>query len=210
MPQYFVEIAVNTANMRVARQQINDSLPADASGRVSYTDFLLQAMAAVGADCPELGMIWQDGKPPELLEAGTANIGLIVALEEGMLIPVITGVDRLILTELAEKRAETVKAARASRLGSRYAAPCAISLSNLGATGVDRFQAIVEPGQTAVLAVGSERRTALVDDDEIVAGRAITLVLSVDHRVVDGAVAGRFMARLKARLESDDWLRIES
>jgi len=205
IPQYFVEVTVNTGSLSAVRKRLNETLPANDPGRVSYTDFLLQAVSDAGAECPEFGMVWQEGKPPELMEVGTANVGLIVALDEGLIIPVIRDVIGLSLTELAQKRVEAVRAARSNRLGSKYATPCAVSLSNLGAIGVDRFQAIIEPGQTAVLAVGAERQTTFIENEKIIIGRGMTLVLSVDHRVVDGVVAGRFMASLRARLESDNW-----
>ena len=127
---------------------------------------------------------------PRLRQLERADVGLAVAGEETLLVPVIAEPDLLELSALVEL---TEEAERLAREGKVTARPVAITLSNLGMFGVDRFTAIVDPDQTAILAGGAERASG--------GRRPVELTLTVDHRVVDGVLAARFLAAIRARLE---------
>jgi pyruvate dehydrogenase E2 component (dihydrolipoamide acetyltransferase) len=148
----------------------------------SYTPLLLRAIAATLRDHPELNTLWADGARLHRLER--CDVGLAVAGEETLYVVTIPEPDRLGPAELVERVARAADDARAGR-ASR--SPVAVILSNLGGVGVDRFTAILDPDATAVLAAGR------VTD-------RLELTLTVDHRVADGVVAGRFLVALRDRL----------
>jgi pyruvate dehydrogenase E2 component (dihydrolipoamide acetyltransferase) len=124
-----------------------------------------------------------------IIEHGDVNVGFAVALDEGLLTPVIRNADRLTLHSLDAERTRLVKAARAGTLSPAELRDATFTVSNLGPLGVERFRALVVPPQAAILAVGKMR------------DQTIALSLSCDHRVLDGALAARFLAAVVARLE---------
>lgn len=173
-----------------------------AAQRLTLTDMLLQALADVLPRHPILAARWEDGAPPRILPAPGLAVGLAVALDEGLMIPVIdlagAGLDAL-----AARRAAAVAQARAGRLAA--AGRTTLTLSNLGAAGADRFEAIINPGETAILAVGRMREAVVAQGGAIRIARGATLTLSVDHRLVDGRTGAAFLADLAARLEGGGW-----
>lgn len=136
----------------------------------------------------------------ELVEFPEANIGIAVGVEEGLVVPVVLRVDRLSLVELAREARRVVDNARKGKLEN--IGKGVFTVSNLGMFGVEDFQAIINPPESGILAVSAVREDVLVRDGALRAGRVMNLTLSVDHRVVDGVMAARFMARLKEVLEN--------
>jgi len=129
-----------------------------------------------------------------------ADVGLAVAGEETLLVPTIAEPDLLDLAVLVEA---TGRAEALAREGKVTGGPAAITLSNLGMFGVDRFAAIVDPDQTAILAVGAVTERVSAAAGEVRIGPWVELTLTADHRVVDGVLAARFLAAVRARLEGD-------
>jgi pyruvate dehydrogenase E2 component (dihydrolipoamide acetyltransferase) len=182
IPQFSVAVDVEMSN---AAAQL-----ADGPAGLTYTHLLLRATAAALREHPELNRLWvADG--PRLRQLERADVGLAVAGEDTLLVPTIAEPDLLELSALVEL---TEEAERLAREGKLAATPVAITLSNLGMFGIDRFTAIVDPDQTAILAVGAVR-------ERVSGGLWVELTLTVDHRVVDGVLAARFLAAIRARLE---------
>ncbi len=126
-------------------------------------------------------------------------------MENGLLVPVIHDVERLGLIELGRRRADCVERALKGRLKREELDGATISLSNLGARGPDRFTAIINPPQSAILAVGRQRDCVVVRIGNIEVRPQSELTLTVDHRVADGRLASQFLARLVEILEGRDW-----
>jgi pyruvate dehydrogenase E2 component (dihydrolipoamide acetyltransferase) len=147
-------------------------------------------------DNPAANAIWVDGTIRRLSEI---NVGLVVNLDDGLLIPTLGGVDRLTLAQLARQRSEVVAAARRQRLDA--AGFAATSLSNLGTTRVDDFTAVVFPPQSTILTAGRIVERPFVVDGKLKATPTLRLTLSVDHRVLDGAPAAQFLGRIIHYLE---------
>jgi pyruvate dehydrogenase E2 component (dihydrolipoamide acetyltransferase) len=165
---------------------------------LTYTHLLLRATAVALREHPEVNRLWvADG--PRWRQLERTDVGLAVAGDDTLLVPTITEPDRVDLALLVEQTGEAERLARAGRLTG---GPAAITLSNLGMFGVDRFAAIVDPEQTAILAVGavSERVTAEAGGFRV--GPWVELTLTVDHRVVDGVLAARFLGTIRSSLES--------
>ena len=135
----------------------------------------------------------------ELIEQPSANIGIAVGREDGLVVPVVTGVERMSLRGLAAEARRLVDGAREGKVEG--VGQGVFTITNLGMFGVEEFAAIINPPEAAILAVAALREDVVVRDGAIRAGRVMTLTLSVDHRVIDGLVAARFLARLKEVLE---------
>lgn len=171
--------------------------------RLTLTDMLLQALADVLPAHPVLLSRWQAGDPPQIVTAPDVAIGLAVALDDGLMIPVLDGLGGLGLDDIAQRRAAAVARARSGRAGEDAAAT--LTLSNIGAAGADRFEAIINPGEAAILAVGRLREAVVATRGAIRVARGATLTLSVDHRLIDGRTGAAFMAALAQRLEGGGW-----
>ena len=131
----------------------------------------------------------------------TADIGIAVATEKGLLVPVIRGCERLSIAEIAAARGDLVERARAGKLQQADLEGGTFTISNLGMYGVEQFVAVLNPPQAAILAVGAAEERAVVEDGELVVRPTMTLTLTCDHRTIDGATAAEFLRTVKSMLE---------
>jgi pyruvate dehydrogenase E2 component (dihydrolipoamide acetyltransferase) len=161
---------------------------------------LLQAAAAALRAMPHVNRVWLDDGP-RLLRLAHCHVGLAIAADDNLIVATIPEPDQLGLEELALTTRRAVDEGRRGRLSAVFTAPAAMTVSNLGMFGVDRFEAIVDPDQTAILAVGRAVERPAVTADGIAAVPQLDLALTVDHRTVDGAAAARFLAAVCAELE---------
>jgi pyruvate dehydrogenase E2 component (dihydrolipoamide acetyltransferase) len=140
----------------------------------------------------------------ELVEYPTSNIGVAVGMEDGLRVPVLAGADRMSLRQVAAESRRIVEAAKQGKVEAMGQG--IFTISNLGMYGVEEFAGIINPPESALLAVGAIREAVIVKDGALRAGRVMTMTLSADHRVIDGFMAARFLNRLKAELESPESL----
>jgi pyruvate dehydrogenase E2 component (dihydrolipoamide acetyltransferase) len=167
----------------------------------SINDFILSACANTLKDFPVVNARFtHDGIEflPQI------NIGMAVALEEGLVVPVIRDADRLSLSELAQQTQLLSEKAQTKKLFPLDYEGGTFTVSNLGMLGVDAFVAIINPPQCAILAIGRVAPRAVADQVGIAVRSMMTATLSADHRIVDGAVAARFLSDIKRRLENPD------
>ena len=194
VPHFYLERDVNGSGLVGWRK----GLQARTGAKITYSDLLVKVVALALRRHSRLNASWHDD---QIVNNGSINIGLAVAVEDGLLVPVVHNADGLSVTAIAERRVELVAKATAGKLTPADMADGTFTISNLGMFGVERFNAIVNPPQAAILAVG-----ALVDRVVPVNGQpavqpTMTLTLSADHRVVDGARAAQFMQTLVGYLE---------
>ena len=175
------------------------SVARDRLGRdVSVTDLLVRATAAALARHPQANAAWDDGS---IRLNDEVNVGIAVAVEDGLVVPVVHDADRLGLGEIAARREDVVSRAREGTLRPEDIERGTFTISNLGMYGVDAFNAVVNAPQAAILAVGRiVERVVPVDGAPGVRPR-IALTLSCDHRVIDGARAAQFLSELAALIE---------
>ena len=207
IPQFTVSRSVDWTVLQALRGDLSARQP-EGSPRLSVTDFLLQAVARALIEFPALNATFSgdpDSADARIVAAGGAHIGLVVAVDYGLLVPVIHGVERLGLTDIARRRQDCVERGLKGRLKREETEGATFSISNLGADGPDRFTAIINPPQSAILAVGRQRDSAVARDGAVVVRPQSDLTLTVDHRVADGRLAAQFLARLVAILEGRDW-----
>lgn len=138
----------------------------------------------------------------DIVEMPTANIGVAVSVADGLVVPVVMNVDRMALAQLAAESKRVVEAARAGKIENMGKG--VFTISNMGMLGVEEFSAIINPPESGILAIAGVRETVIVKDGAMRPGRVMTMTLSVDHRVVDGALAAAFVAKLKERLEAPE------
>jgi pyruvate dehydrogenase E2 component (dihydrolipoyllysine-residue acetyltransferase) len=165
---------------------------------VSVTDLLVKCCAEALAQHPRLTMSWRDGG---LVAGPGVNVGIAVATDEALVVPVVHGADRLSLAEISARRKAIVDAARAGTLRPEDVHGGTFTISNLGTYGVDAFQAIVNPPQAAILAVGRIVEKPVALNGALGVRPVLTLTLTFDHRVVDGARGAEFLDALAAQVE---------
>jgi len=207
IPQFIVERSVDWTELQALRAEFSATL-APGSRTLSINDFLLHAVARALGEFPAMNStFWGDPDSPDarLVQASGAHIGLVVAVENGLLVPVIHDVERVGLAEIARLRADCVERALQGRLKREELDGATISISNLGARGPDRFTAIINPPQSAILAVGRQRNCVVARNGRVEVRPLSELTLTVDHRVADGRLASEFLARLVELLEGRDW-----
>ncbi|HEX9495026.1 MAG TPA: 2-oxo acid dehydrogenase subunit E2, partial [Candidatus Limnocylindria bacterium] len=167
----------------------------------SYTDVVVSAAAKALAAHPRLRSRF-DGDA--IIEQSGTHIGLAVAVSDGLLVPVIRDADRKDLAALVKEREHLEAGAHAGKLGADALTGAVFSVSNLGSLGVDRFTALVNPPEAAILAMGRVRERIVARDGRAEVRPVVTLTLSVDHRVADGADAARFLDDVAKRLEAGE------
>jgi pyruvate dehydrogenase E2 component (dihydrolipoamide acetyltransferase) len=165
----------------------------------SINDYILSACARALRDFPSLNAAFTDHGVEIYSDI---NIGMAVALDEGLIVPVIRNADRLSLEELAKKSRELADKAQKKKLFPLDYDGGTFTVSNLGMLGVDAFVAIINPPQCAILAVGQVAARVVPYGEGIAVRPMMTLSLSADHRVVDGAIGARFLQQLKRLLEN--------
>jgi pyruvate dehydrogenase E2 component (dihydrolipoamide acetyltransferase) len=190
-PQFSIERDVDMSQANTARK---------AAG-ASYTDVVVSAAAKALAAHPRLRSRF-DGDA--IVERTGAHIGLAVAVTDGLLVPVIHDADTKDLAALAKERERLEEGARVARLGADALTGAMLSVSNLGSLGVDRFTALVNPPEAAILAMGRVRDRVVARDGKAEIRPVVTLTLSVDHRVADGADAARFLDDVAKRIEAGE------
>jgi pyruvate dehydrogenase E2 component (dihydrolipoamide acetyltransferase) len=207
VPQFTVERAVDWTALQSQRAKLVAALPAG-HPRPSVNDFLLQAIAKALLRFPSLNATFcgdANGPDAALLPARGAHVGLVVAVPDGVLVPVIHDVERDSIAELARRRGDIVERALRGKLKREELEGATFSLSNLGAAGPDRFSAMINPPQSAILAVGRQRDCVVVLDGGMHVRPLSQLTLTVDHRVADGRQASDFLGALVDIIEGDTW-----
>ncbi|OJY51426.1 dihydrolipoamide acetyltransferase family protein [Pseudonocardia sp. 73-21] len=196
-PHFSLTRTVDADALMAFRNQVNTDL-ADTGTRVSLTDLLIKACAHALTTHPAVNSSWADTR---LLRHHRIHIGVAVALDDGLIVPVIHNADAKTLSQISREAHDLAERARTGRLPLNEITGGTFTISNLGMYGIDQFTAVINPPEAAILAVGAANPGPIVRDGQLVAGTTMTLTLSIDHRVLDGATGARFLAALTALLE---------
>ncbi len=194
IPHFYVRATVRADRLLALRAEIN----ADAATRVSVNDLVVKAVAAAHQRMPEMNVSWT---PEALRRFEAVDVAIAVATDRGLMTPVVRDVGSLTVTGLATSIRSLAERARDGKLKQNELEGGSISVSNLGMYGVEEFAAIINPPQSAIVAVGAVRDEPIVAEGAVVPGQVLSLTLSVDHRSVDGALAARWLAVLVDLLE---------
>lgn len=193
-PTFYLRGSCRVDDLLAAREQLNAVSPV----RISVNDMVIKAAARAQMLVPAMNSIWLD----DVVRSYTsADISVAIATEAGVVAPILRGVERQPISELAASVRDFVERAKSGRLRQEELDGGALSVTNLGMYGTEEFAAIINPPQSAILAVGAARAEAIVEDDHVAVGTVMRVTLSVDHRVIDGAVAAEWMRAFVALVE---------
>lgn len=196
VPHFYLVADCRVDALLALRAEVN----ATANRKVSVNDFVLKAAAGALAEVPEANAIWNGDS---IRRFSSVDVAVAVATDGGLSTPVLRGVERMPLTEVSATVADLAERARAGRLRQHELEGGSFSVSNLGMYGTTQFSAILNPPQSGILAVGAARKTPVVDDDGgLAVGTVMTVTMSADHRVLDGAVAAQWLAAFQRRIEN--------
>jgi pyruvate dehydrogenase E2 component (dihydrolipoamide acetyltransferase) len=194
-PHFYLTIEIDMDNAITARESINDSIK---PSKVSFNDMVIKAVALSLRKHPKVNSSWLGDK---IRTYQHIHIGVAVAVDEGLLVPVVRFADDKTLTQIGAEVKEYAERARNKKLQPQDWEGNTFTISNLGMFGIDEFTAIINPPDACILAVGGIRQTPVVKNGQIVPGNLMKVTLSCDHRVVDGAVGSAFLQTFKNYLE---------
>jgi pyruvate dehydrogenase E2 component (dihydrolipoamide acetyltransferase) len=198
VPHFYLRSEVDMTSLVQLREQ-NLAVIEKCSGvRPTLTDFLLRAMALALRDCPQANRIWLNDA---IVQLPTVDVGLVVQVGDGLLVPIIQRADRLGLAELARQRTKVTEVVRSGKMPADLFQGGATSLTNLGKHRVDQFAAIISPPQSSMLAVGRLAERPFAYEGRLCLRQTMQLTLSVDHRVMDGVPAAEFLDHIVESLE---------
>ncbi|MBE2216087.1 MAG: 2-oxo acid dehydrogenase subunit E2, partial [Opitutaceae bacterium] len=197
VPHFYLEIEVDVGPLLALRAQVNEAF--GESAKLSVNDFILKACAHALRRVPGVNSSWMG---TSIQQHGAAHISFAVAIEDGLITPVVFNAHAKSVFQISQEAKALGAKAKAKKLQPAEFTGGTFCVSNLGMFGIQRFQAIINPPNGAILAVGTTVKKPVVNEkDEIVIGQRMALVLSCDHRVVDGALGAQFLAALKEILE---------
>ncbi|MCX5433523.1 2-oxo acid dehydrogenase subunit E2 [Streptomyces sp. NBC_00257] len=194
-PHFYLRATCAVDELLALRQRINAVSPV----RISVNDLLIKAVATAHTQVPEMNAVWQ---PDAVRRFRTVDVSVAIATGTGLVTPVLRGIENLSVSAIATRTRAFAERARSGGLVPADLEGGSITVSNLGMHGVEEFAAIINPPQAAILAIGAARDEAVVRDGAVTAAKVLGVVLSVDHRPVDGAVAARWLAAFTEAVEN--------
>ncbi|QQS09923.1 MAG: 2-oxo acid dehydrogenase subunit E2 [Phycisphaerales bacterium] len=205
IPHYQVTVEVEMDALLALRQQLNEQL-ATQNVKLSVNDFLVRACALAMHEHPFVNSRWVATKGQESIEIlGEVNVGVAIALDEakggGLVVATIRNADAIGLRQISSQTKQLADKARAKGLSPQEMEGATFTISNLGMFGVDHFTAIINPPNVAILAVGAALDKPIVKNGTVVPAKVMSMTMSSDHRVVDGAMAAKYLATVKSMLE---------
>jgi pyruvate dehydrogenase E2 component (dihydrolipoamide acetyltransferase) len=197
IPHFYVTKSINVDPLMSVYKQVNETLPAQQ--KISINDYVIKATAMTLHEFPNINASISDN---ELVQHGNVNIGVAVAVEGGLLTIVVKNADVKPLRVISQEVKGMESRVRSGKVRSEDVEGSTFSISNLGMFDVENFAAIINPPESAILAVSSARKEAVVIDDEIRISWRMKVTLSADHRATDGVEAAEFMKALAFQLEN--------
>ena len=193
-PHFFVTVEVDMTDLVKFRAQLKEK-----GAPYTVTDFISQAVILTLKEFPEVNSS-TDGKITRW--NSHVHLGVAVSLEQGLVVPVIRDADELTMAEITSRSKELAEKARNGKLAPDEMTGSTFTISNMGMLDVESFTAIINPGESAILAVSSTLKKPVVRDDKVVVRSLMKMTLSSDHRIIDGAMAARFVNAIKHKLEN--------
>ncbi|EIP97272.1 pyruvate dehydrogenase complex dihydrolipoamide acetyltransferase, long form [Opitutaceae bacterium TAV1] len=209
IPHFYLDIDIDAEPLLTLRQQLNTALEqsggsagsAGSAVKISVNDFILKACAEALRRVPAVNASWTDTGSSVKYHAA-AHVSFAVAIDDGLITPVVRDAHDKSVVQIASEAKILGKLAKDKKLKPDQFSGGTFCVSNLGMMGIPRFSPIINPPNAAILGVGTTVRKPVVKNDQIVIGQVLTLTLSCDHRVVDGAVGAKFLGALKEVLEN--------
>ena len=198
IPHFFLTTEIDMERAAEAREALNTQL-GEAGGKISFNDIIIKAVALALVQHRACNAWFQED---HIRYWNEVHIGMAVAIEDGLITPVIRNADRKSLREIGAESRELAGRARNRRLKPEEYTGATFSVSNLGMFDIDQFTAVINPPEAGIVAIGSVAPKAVPDGDRVVVRRRMRLTMSCDHRVIDGATGAAFLKTLKQMLEN--------
>ena len=195
-PHFYLTINIDMSEAMLVRKEINAMIAPD---KISFNDLVIKAAAAALKKHPNVNASWTGDT---IIKHGAVNVGVAVAIDDGLMVPVIRNANTKSLSEINAEVADKASRARERKLDMEEMQGNTFTISNLGMFGIDEFTAIINPPESCILAVGTISELPVVKDGEIVVGHQMKVTMSCDHRVVDGATGAQFLQTFQAMMEN--------
>lgn len=200
VPHFYLNIDIDAGPLMAARAELKSAGEGADTSKITVNDFVLKAAVQAAAKIPKVNASF-DGDA--IVQYADVDLGIAVAIPDGLLTPVIRGAQNKSLRELSAAAKDLALRARNKRMKPEEFQGGTLTVSNLGGMGIDSFSAIINPPQGFILAIGAIRRQPVVDDsDQIVIGHRMSIWMSCDHRVIDGALGAEYLKELRHLLEN--------
>jgi pyruvate dehydrogenase E2 component (dihydrolipoamide acetyltransferase) len=201
IPHYYLTTEINMDKVSEIRRRLNEN---SGGQKISVNDFVIKASALACIRVPEANSSWQDSF---IRKYNTVDINVAVSTDSGLITPIVFGAERLGLSAIASQVVQLAEKARAGKLQPAEFQGGTFTISNLGMFGISHFTAVINPPQACILAVGSARKVLVEDSTgSPVSASIMSVTLSCDHRVVDGAIGARWLAEFKKLLENPEMM----
>jgi len=206
IPHFYLTIELNAGPLMEARQELKSAGEGADAARITVNDFVLKAAVMAAVKVPRVNASF-DGDA--IVQYADVDLGIAVAIEDGLLTPVIRAAQGKSLREISELAKDLAHRARNKRMKPEEFQGGTFTVSNLGGMGIDSFSAVINPPQSFILALGKITKVPVIDDcDQIVAGHRMSLTMSCDHRVIDGALGAEYLNELRHLLENPALLMV--
>lgn len=196
IPHFYVSIDVQMDNLLALRKSANEQL---APAKLTVTDFITRAVAVAVTQIPAINASFGG---TQIVRHGSVHVGIAVAIEDGLVVPVLKDAQTKNLRQISGEIKQLAELARSRKLKADQMTGSTITISNLGMYGIKEFTAIINPPEAAILAIGGTQARPVVKNGALAVGQVMTVTLSADHRVVDGATGAEFLSKLQALLEN--------
>ena len=199
-PHYYLTVDIDVEKAVALREDLNELAEEQGRAKISFNDLITKACALSLHDHPYVNAAYRPDEG-EIHKHNRVHIGIAVAIDEGLITPVVRNADQKGLSQIARETKELAERARNRDLEPQEFEGATFTTSNLGMFGIEEFTAIINPPNSAILAIGEIRETPVVEDGEVVPGTRMKVTLSCDHRVVDGAKGAAFLDTVTSYLE---------
>jgi len=200
VPHFYLTIEINAAPLMAAREELKSAGEGADTAKITVNDFVLKAAVQAAVKVPRVNASF-DGDA--IVQYADVDLGIAVAIEDGLLTPVIRAAQNKSLREISEQVKDLASRARNKRMKPEEFQGGTFTISNLGGMGIDSFSAVINPPQGFILAIGKVSKVPVIDDgDQIVVGHRMSITMSCDHRVVDGALGAEYLKELRHLLEN--------
>src|SRR5712691_5019613 len=200
IPHFYLSIDIDAGPLMAAREELKSAGEGADAAKITVNDFILKASVQAAVKVPRVNASF-DGDA--FVQYADVDLGIAVAIEDGLLTPVIRAAQNKSLREISEQVKDLASRARNKRMKPEEFQGGTFTVSNLGGMGIDSFSAVINPPQGFILAVGKVIKVPVIDDsDQIVVGRRMSITMSCDHRVIDGALGAEYLKELRHLLEN--------
>jgi pyruvate dehydrogenase E2 component (dihydrolipoamide acetyltransferase) len=200
IPHFYLTIEINAAPLVAAREELKSAGEGADTSKITVNDFVLKAAVQAAVKVPRANASF-DGDA--VVQYADVDLGIAVAIEDGLLTPVIRAAQNKSLPEISEQVKDLASRARNKRMKPEEFQGGTFTVSNLGGMGIDSFSAVINPPQGFILAIGKVTKVPVIDEsDQIVVGHRMSITMSCDHRVIDGALGAEYLKELRHLLEN--------